>query len=183
MIALHTSRCFCSGVPGRSRTPTTLWPATLSSATGRTSTSRSSGFTPSGRRSSGREIDATKAAKGSRFQPDLGRILRAAIPSCVSARFPDWRSAEQDAVRRQQLDLPGRGFLFYAEPRECYLRSRPAERAGVVVPQRAQRAALQQAFPELCVIAAGLPARAAVDTVERFRDGVRTVEMHSATDR
>src|SRR5947209_5208484 len=56
----------------------------------------------------------------------------------------------------------------------------PAE----VVPHRAQRAALQQAFPELCMIDAvsGLPSRSAVDTVERFQDGDRTVMLVSATE-
>ena len=55
---------------------------------------------------------------------------------------------------------------------------------GVVVPHRAQRAALQQAFPELCVIDAvsGLPSRSAIDTVERFQGGERTVILVSATE-
>jgi hypothetical protein len=60
----------------------------------------------------------------------------------------------------------------------------PAKGLGVVVPHRAQRAALQQAFPELSVIdlATGLPARSAVDTVERFQGDERTVVMVSATE-
>ncbi|MBA3302854.1 MAG: ATP-binding protein, partial [Acidimicrobiia bacterium] len=54
---------------------------------------------------------------------------------------------------------------------------------GVVVPHRAQRAALQQAFPELCVLdpASGLPRSSAIDTVERFQGGERTVILVSAT--
>ena len=55
---------------------------------------------------------------------------------------------------------------------------------GIVVPHRAQRAALQQSFPELCVIDpnSGLPVRSAIDTVERFQGGERTVIMVSATE-
>ncbi len=55
---------------------------------------------------------------------------------------------------------------------------------GIVVPHRAQRAALQQSFPELCIIdaATGLPAKSAIDTVERFQGGERTVILVSATE-
>jgi hypothetical protein len=55
---------------------------------------------------------------------------------------------------------------------------------GIVVPHRAQRAALQQSFPELCIIdaATGLPAKSAIDTVERFQGGERTVVVVSATE-
>ncbi len=55
---------------------------------------------------------------------------------------------------------------------------------GIVVPHRAQRAALQQSFPELCIIdpATGLPSRSAIDTVERFQGGERTVILVSATE-
>jgi superfamily I DNA and/or RNA helicase len=58
------------------------------------------------------------------------------------------------------------------------------EGLGIVVPHRAQRAALQQSFPELCVLdaATGLPARSAIDTVERFQGGERTVILVSATE-
>jgi hypothetical protein len=55
---------------------------------------------------------------------------------------------------------------------------------GIVVPHRAQRAALQQSFPELCIIDAttGMTARSAIDTVERFQGGERTVILVSATE-
>jgi hypothetical protein len=55
---------------------------------------------------------------------------------------------------------------------------------GIVVPHRAQRAALQQSFPELCILDAttGMPVRSAIDTVERFQGGERTVIIVSATE-
>jgi hypothetical protein len=55
---------------------------------------------------------------------------------------------------------------------------------GVVVPHRAQRAAMQLAFPSLRVIdpeREGV-SRSAVDTVERFQGGERTVILVSATE-
>ncbi len=58
------------------------------------------------------------------------------------------------------------------------------EGLGIVVPHRAQRAALQQSFPELNVIdpVTGMPVRSAIDTVERFQGGERTVILVSATE-
>jgi hypothetical protein len=55
---------------------------------------------------------------------------------------------------------------------------------GIVVPHRAQRAALRQSFPQLCILdpASGLPVRSAIDTVERFQGGERTVVLVSATE-
>ncbi len=55
---------------------------------------------------------------------------------------------------------------------------------GIVVPHRAQRVALQQAFPELNEWDAitGTLIRSAVDTVERFQGGERNVILVSATE-
>ena len=58
------------------------------------------------------------------------------------------------------------------------------EGLGVVVPHRAQRAALQEAFPQLRVLdpETGSVRRSAVDTVERFQGGERTAILVSATE-
>jgi superfamily I DNA and/or RNA helicase len=58
------------------------------------------------------------------------------------------------------------------------------EGLGIVVPHRAQRAALRQAFPKLSIRdpVTGLLTRSAIDTVERFQGGERTVILVSATE-
>jgi len=59
-----------------------------------------------------------------------------------------------------------------------------ADGLGVVVPHRAQRAALQAAVPELNVVDAetGATVLSAVDTVERFQGGERDAIVVSATE-
>jgi hypothetical protein len=58
------------------------------------------------------------------------------------------------------------------------------EGLSIVVPHRAQRAALRQSFPHLCIMdpTSGLPVRSAIDTVERFQGGERTSILVSATE-
>jgi superfamily I DNA and/or RNA helicase len=60
----------------------------------------------------------------------------------------------------------------------------PVANVGIVVPHRKQRAALQQALPKLSQIDEGSDTlrRSAIDTVERFQGGERTLILISATE-
>ncbi len=60
----------------------------------------------------------------------------------------------------------------------------PREGLGVVVPHKAQRAALKQAFPQLSILdqITNTPKESAVDTVERFQGGERKVILVCATE-
>ena len=90
-----------------------------------------------------------------------------------------WRSQVRNEYEQSLIEpmirtlTNGQGYGLDAE-----------EGLGVVVPHRAQRAALRQAFPQLCVFdqATGLPVRSAIDTVERFQGGERTVILISVTE-
>jgi hypothetical protein len=60
----------------------------------------------------------------------------------------------------------------------------PIANIGIVVPHRKQRAALQHALPQLSQIDRGdnTPRSSAIDTVERFQGGERTLILISATE-
>ncbi|MDF3018285.1 MAG: superfamily helicase, partial [Thermomicrobiales bacterium] len=82
----------------------------------------------------------------------------------------------------QQLIAPILELLALADPAGYGLG--PEEGLGVVVPHRAQRADLQERVPALTVIdpATGAVTLSAVDTVERFQGGERTVILVGATE-
>lgn len=89
-------------------------------------------------------------------------------------RPPDWAGVRAARLRRPEA--------LFGGPEAARLRAEAG--LEIVVPHRAQRAALQQSFPELCIIdpASGLPSRSAIDTVERFQGGERTAILVSATE-
>jgi hypothetical protein len=78
-------------------------------------------------------------------------------------------SSQMRNVFEQAILEPVVGAL--ADPKRYGLNA--VDGLGIVVPHRAQRAALQQSFPNL---------RSAIDTVERFQGGERTVILVSATE-
>jgi hypothetical protein len=73
------------------------------------------------------------------------------------------------------------GDVLSAQPKEQF---DSTEHVGIVVPHRKQRAALQQALPKLSQIdqSTDEPRGAAIDTVERFQGGERTLILISATE-
>ncbi len=73
------------------------------------------------------------------------------------------------------------GDALARQPREAF---DAISEVGVVVPHRKQRAALQQLLPELSQIDQSFdePRGSAIDTVERFQGGERTLILISATE-
>lgn len=80
--------------------------------------------------------------------------------------------AEQDSLKRNDTEIAILAPIV--EAARDRLRLDPEDGLGVVVPHRAQRAALRDLFPDLA--AAG-----AIDTVERFQGGERDLIVVSAT--
>jgi AAA domain/PD-(D/E)XK nuclease superfamily len=73
------------------------------------------------------------------------------------------------------------GDVLSAQPKEQF---DSIEHVGIVVPHRKQRTALQQALPKLSQIdqSTDEPRGSAIDTVERFQGGERTLILISATE-
>jgi superfamily I DNA and/or RNA helicase len=94
-----------------------------------------------------------------------------------AALLPDYpvvviEHAERLSLKRNDTEIAILAPILEAARDELGLD--PAEGLGVVVPHRAQRAALKELFPDLA--AAG-----AIDTVERFQGGERDLVIVSAT--
>jgi superfamily I DNA and/or RNA helicase len=90
--------------------------------------------------------------------------------------------AESQVRNRFEQQLIAPILELLADPAEYGLD--PEDGLGVVVPHRAQRADLQERVPALTVIdpATGAVTLSAVDTVERFQGGERTVILVGATE-
>ncbi len=110
--------------------------------------------------------------------PFVASVLDPDYPLIVIVH--DEAGSQQQNLFEQQLAAPILTML--ADPAGYGLNA--TNGLGVVVPHRTQRAALQNAIPALTVRdpATGLIMVSAVDTVERFQGGERTVVLVSATE-
>lgn len=109
--------------------------------------------------------------------PFLASVLDPAHPLTVIVH--DEAASQQQNEFERQLVAPILSLL--ADPDAYALDATTG--LGVVVPHRAQRAALQDTIPALTVRdETGLISITAVDTVERFQGGERTVVVVSATE-
>jgi superfamily I DNA and/or RNA helicase len=80
--------------------------------------------------------------------------------------------AEQDSLKRNNTEIAILAPIIVAA--RDHLGLDPEDGLGVVVPHRAQRAALKELFPDLALAGA-------IDTVERFQGGERDLIVVSAT--
>jgi hypothetical protein len=114
------------------------------------------------------------------FFSELERLLPAttkAVGHVQAALLPEYpvvviEHAERLSLKRNDTEIAILQPIIEAARDELHLD--PQEGLGVVVPHRAQRAALKELFPDLA--AAG-----AIDTVERFQGGERDLVVVSAT--
>jgi superfamily I DNA and/or RNA helicase len=108
---------------------------------------------------------------------DLLGMCAAADGHVAAALLPDYpivviEHAEHDSLKRNDTEIAILAPIIAAARDELELD--PEDGLGIVVPHRAQRAALNTLFPDLA--AAG-----AIDTVERFQGGERDLILLSAT--